>query len=280
MALLGNDYWASIEVKEFNVDEFIESVYQEFAGTEHEESREELMNLWNKVLSVTSPRGDASLYPNNNGKHRAAAMKVWHKAGDFWRAKYHQGDQLLCDQHGIALTKNDLASIAKAKAGSGTVLGTEAQGDATEAPVEVAVPAVSSRSREGIKEAAPATPKPEPRPEPQQLDLFMMNHQPSAISHQPSDHSHQPSPTPRPQRRRRASKPAPSVVTTPLHQQGGVGGGSIAIEQPVPEPNATKNVLTVLGTMLAMSVLLVILWETGLIIPLGLLGLVISGFFH
>lgn len=271
MALLGNAYWASIEVKEFNVDEFIESVYQEFAGTEHEESREELKSLWTKVLSVTSPRGDASLYPNNNCKHRAAAMKVWHKAGDFWRAKYRQGDQLLCDQHGIALTKNDLASIAKAKAGSGAVFSPEAQGDATEAPVEVAVPAVPSRSREGIKEAAPATPKPEPRPEPQQLDLFMMSHQPSAISHQPS-------PTPRPQRRRRASKPAPSVVTTPLHQQGGVGGGSIAMQQPVPEPNATKNVLTVIGAMLGMSILLMILWQTGLIIPLGLIGLVISGF--
>ena len=181
MALLGNAYWASIEVKEFNVDEFIENVYQEFAGTEHEESREELKSLWAKVLSVTNPRGDASLYPNNNGKHRAAAMKVWHKAGDFWRAKYRQGDQLLCDQHGIALTKNDLASIAKAKAGSGAENGHEAQGDATEEPVEVAVPAVPSRSREGIKEAAPATPKPEPRPEPQQLDLFMMSHQPSSF---------------------------------------------------------------------------------------------------
>ena len=278
MALLGNAYWASIEVKEFNVDEFIENVYQEFAGTEHEESREELMNLWNKVLSVTSPRGDASLYPNNNSKHRAAAMKVWHKAGDFWRAKYRQGDQLLCDQHGIALTKNDLASIARAKAGSGAENGPEAQGDATEAPVEVAIPAVPSRSREGIKESAPATPKPEPRPEPQQLDLFMMSHHPSVISHQPSAISHQPSaishqlsPTPRPQRRRQRRSHQPSALRRQPSK-------AVAIEQPVPEPNATKNVLTVIGTMLGMSILLMILWQTGLIIPLGLIGLVISGF--
>ena len=66
--------------------------------------------------------------------------------------------------------------------------------------------------------------------------------------------------------------------STPLPQQGGVGGGSIAIEQPVPEPNATKNVLTVIGAMLGMSILLMVLWQTGLIIPLGLIGLVISGF--
>lgn len=82
------------EAHPFDVDAFIESVYQEFAGTEFEESREVLRSVWTSVLSVTSPCGDASLYPNKNGQHRAAAMKVWHKAGDYWRRGLRLGDTL------------------------------------------------------------------------------------------------------------------------------------------------------------------------------------------
>ena len=242
MALFGNAYWASIEVKEFNVDEFIESVYQEFAGTEHEESREDLMDLWTKVLSVTSPRGDASLYPNNNGKHRAAAMKVWHKAGDFWRAKYRLGDKLLCDQHGIALTKNDLASIAKAHC-SAEEGRTEDEGrtdstDGTDNMVAEPQPEVQQE------------PKPEPKAEPQQLDLFAMQARPQ-----------------RRQRRRRE----PSVVTTPIHQQGGAGGGSVALDHPL------RNVMRMAAIGAAMVCVGVLLMETGLIIPVGVAGLLIGG---
>ena len=240
MALFGNAYWASIEVKEFNVDEFIESVYQEFAGTEHEESREELKSLWTKVLSVTSPRGDASLYPNNNGQHRAAAMKVWHKAGDFWRAKYRLGDKLLCDQNGIALTKNDLASIAKAKC-SAEEGRTEDEGrtDSTDS-TDIQV----------------AEPQPEPKAEPQQLDLFMMGHQPSDIGHQPS-------PTPRPRRRRQAIATAPAVPS--------------ASDEGMTEPSPSRNVMRMAAIGAAMVCVGVLLMETGLIIPVGVAGLLIGG---
>lgn len=237
MALLGNAYWASIEVKEFDVDEFINSVYQEFAGTEHEESREALRSLWNKVLSVTSPRGDASLYPNNNGAHRAAAMKVWHKAGDFWRAKYRQGDKLLCDQNGIALNQSDLACIAKAKCST--------EEDHTE----------------GV------------RPEPRELDLFAMQAENERLRAEIEQmkqervqsvavaqrHTRQPR-TPRPSRQRQTSTAA------------------VAIEQPLEEPDATKNVLRFLGVVVCMTLVLVLLWKTGLIIPLGVIGLGIGGF--
>lgn len=113
------------------------------------------------------------------------------------------------------------------------------------------------------------------------------------ISHQPipadaptsslSAIRHQPSPTPRP--RRRASKPAPSVVTTPLHQQGGAGGGSVcggsvrsvALEQS-DDLQGLKNVGKALAIVIGLSAVLVVLWQTGLIIPLGLIGLGISGF--
>ena len=77
-----------------DVDGFIESVYQEFAGTEFEESRETLRSIWTAVLSVKSPRGDASLYPNKNGAKRAAAMKVWLCAGEYWRRGFRHSDTL------------------------------------------------------------------------------------------------------------------------------------------------------------------------------------------
>ena len=84
--------WA--ERHPLNVDQFIEDVYQEFAGTEFEESREALHKVWTAMLSVRNPQGDASIYPNNNGARRAAAMKVWLLAGDYWRRGFRMGDVL------------------------------------------------------------------------------------------------------------------------------------------------------------------------------------------
>ena len=84
--------WA--ERHPLNVDQLIEDVYQEFAGTEFEESREALRKVWTATLSVRNPQGDASIYPNNNGARRAAAMKIWHTAGDYWRRGLRQGDTL------------------------------------------------------------------------------------------------------------------------------------------------------------------------------------------
>ena len=77
-------------------------------------------------------------------------------------------------------------------------------------------------------------------------------------------------PTRRP-RRRRASKPAPSVVTTPIHQQGGAGGGSVALDQPL------RNVMRMVAIGAAMVCVGVLLMETGLIIPVGVAGLLIGG---
>ena len=83
--------WA--ERHPLNVDQFIEDVYQEFAGTEFEESREELRKVWTATLSMPV-QGDKSVYPNNNGARRAAAMKVWMLAGDYWRRGLRLGDVL------------------------------------------------------------------------------------------------------------------------------------------------------------------------------------------
>ena len=78
----------------FDVDAFIEEVYNMFAGTEYEESRDALRRTWTAVLSVRSQRGDATLYPNRNGAKRPALMQVWGKAGDYWRRGFRTGDVL------------------------------------------------------------------------------------------------------------------------------------------------------------------------------------------
>ena len=83
--------WA--ERHPLNVDQLIEDVYQEFAGSEFEESREALRKVWMATLSMPV-RGDKSVYPNKNGAHRPAAMKVWHVAGDYWRRGLRLGDTL------------------------------------------------------------------------------------------------------------------------------------------------------------------------------------------
>ena len=83
--------WA--ERHPLNVDQFIEDVYQEFAGSEFEESREALRKVWTATLQMPVC-GDKTVYPNNNGAHRPAAMKIWHTAGDYWRRGLRLGDTL------------------------------------------------------------------------------------------------------------------------------------------------------------------------------------------
>ena len=109
----GNVYYISrmtsdwAERHPLNVDQFIEDVYREFEDTEFEESREELRRVWTAVLSVSSPQGDASLYPNRGGRRRAAAMKVWLLAGDYWRRGFRTGDTLPAMVPGCRITRID-----------------------------------------------------------------------------------------------------------------------------------------------------------------------------
>ena len=72
------------------------------------------------------------------------------------------------------------------------------------------------------------------------------------------------------------------VLSTLLPKQGGAGGGSVgsvslALEQS-DELQGLKNVGKALAIVIGLSAVLVVLWQTGLIIPLGLIGLGISGF--
>ena len=85
-----------------DVDGFIEDVYQKYLMMAEDDpslkgwvrSREELHRLWSMVLSCKNPAGDASLYPNRDGRQDPACMEVWHLAGDYWRRGLRYGDVL------------------------------------------------------------------------------------------------------------------------------------------------------------------------------------------
>lgn len=248
-----------------NVDGFIESVYQEFKGTEFEEPREVLRKVWVDVISDMNPRGNASLFPNKKlpetqqPQRRAAAMKVWLLAGDYWRRGLRITDTLPCLVPGCKITRLEDGGWIALFPKDEHLLTTTDLTDYTDKNVVTTAPVIDEPAEPQQE------PQPEPKPEPRQLDLFAMQA--------------------RPQRRRRASKPAPSAVTTPLHQQGGAGGGSVgsvgpaslALEQS-DELQGLKNVGKALAIVIGLSAVLVVLWQTGLIIPLGLIGLGISGF--
>ena len=94
-----NDY---AERHPFDVDVFIERVYQKYQQIAAEDpqcaawarTREELKKQWVMTLGCTRVSGDATIYPNRNGRHEPALMEVWTMAGDYWRRGFHLNDTL------------------------------------------------------------------------------------------------------------------------------------------------------------------------------------------
>ena len=283
----------------FDVDAFIESVYQEFTGTEFEESREVLRSVWTAVLSVTNPRGDASLYPNNNGRKRAAAMKVWAKAGDYWRRGFRQGDTLPDmvpmtkitrldegswialfpkDEHLLTTTNftNDKNVDLAVDSATDSFLNTNCHELTTNIePTE----GVTTDDTDNIEAARNQC-------EPQQLDLFafqQLQQENERLQAQIAQMRAQQrrddecaerftredsSSRPQPARRPQSSRRRPATVRRPQPQ-------AVAAVDIEPENNHT--VLKTLGFIAAASVALVVIYETGLLIPLGLIGLATGG---
>ena len=259
----------------FDVDAFIESVYQEFAGTEFEENREALHSVWTTVLSVTNPRGNASLYPNKNGAKRAAAMKVWHKAGDYWRRGLRIGDTLpdmvpmtkitrLDDGSWIALFPKDMHLLQSQPEPAVSV-------EPAAVPQQPAEPAAVEQPTDPAESAV--TEPVRNQCEPQQLDLFafqQLQQENERLRLQLSQQQSQP----RPRRQRQKSS----------RQSCSVRSGSVAASQavcpaiPLQEDNHDrKSLLKAVGMVAAATVAMLVIYETGLLIPLGLIGLATGG---
>lgn len=261
----------------FDVDAFIESVCQEFAGTEFEENREALHGIWNAVLSDMNPRGDASLYPNNNGQHRPAAMKVWHKAGDYWRRGLRIGDTLpdmvpmtkitrLDDGSWIALFPKDM-HLLNDSAPSDSVAEPAAT-PVQEAPAEP----IAVEQQETPTEPAVTEPV-RNQGEPQQLDLFafqQLQQENERLRQQLSQAQEQP----RPRRKRQQSSERSCSVRSGSVAASRVACPAITLQE---DNHDRQNLLKAIGIMAAATVALLVIYETGLLIPLGLIGLATGG---
>jgi hypothetical protein len=266
-----------------DVDGFIESVYQEFAGTEFEESREVLHGVWTAVLSVISPCGDASLYPNNYGRKRAAAMKVWHKAGDYWRRGLRIGDTLPDMEPMTKITRLDggswIALFPKDEHLLTTTNFTNDKNDESTEEVNTNDHELNTNDHELENvntDGTDCTDNIEPvrnQSEPQQLDLFafqQLQQENGRLRLQLSQAQEQP----RPRRQRKQSSERPCSVRS----------GSVAASQaacpaiPLQENNSDlKDLFKAIGMVAVATVALFVIYETGLLIPLGLIGLVTGG---
>ena len=253
------------EAHPLDVDAFIESVYQEFAGTEFEESREVLRSIWTAVLSVTSPCGDASLYPNKNGAKRAAAMKVWAKAGDYWRRGLRLGDTIphmepmtkitrLDDGGWIALFPKDMPLL-------------QSQPEPAANVESVAVPQQPAEP--------PAEPPVRNQSEPQQLDLFAKLQQETDALHariaemERQEQAHQ--------ENRNSTERQHNEQPEWKRKLEEQWHASHPCENSYIKHASNHERLKTVGMVAAASAAILVVWQTGLVIPIGLIGLATSG---
>ena len=261
-----SNYWATREVMTFDVDKFIADVCKKYEQMAQEnpalaawaKTEEELRKLWDAVLNVRRPGGDASLYPNAHGP-QPALMEVWHKAGDFWRAKYRLGDKLLCDQNGAALSPAELGWIAKAKAeteehiySNHTENAPAAAGEANTEPNFITDFTLGGAVREDS----------EPIFENIEDDRGQV---PGRSQTRENVAARDPSPVIQ-RRKKKAAEPKPQQLS--LFDQ--------ELQEEQEEP-AVNKLMRGAGYLAAATVAIIIVYQTGLIIPLGLIGLATSG---
>ena len=267
------NYQATREIRTFDVDAFINDVYNRFCGTPNEESREDLQQLFDKVL--TMPRGgDASLYPNAHGP-RPALLEVWHKAGDFWRTNgFSKPARLLCDQNGIVIDEETAQKIATAKAaisGTDSTTATEST-EATETP------------QDAQADASEAIIQPASEPSSDTEDAAILSdtddYDPGVIVPEAA----YPSPTPRRRRTRRTRTAAASLpslfdgceitdsadapVETPANNEATPASGIVATLKGITSNKTAREIAKGVGILAAFA----IIYECGLIIPFALLG--------
>ena len=279
-----SNYWATREVMTFDVDKFIADVCKKYEQMAQEnpalaawaKTEEELRKLWDAVLNVRRPGGDASLYPNQHGP-QPALMEVWHKAGDFWRAKYRLGDTLLCDQNGAALSPTELGWIAKAKASSDTenddIL--YDSNHATEGGLLPTENNLQANTEDATPAAAGVTNT--------ETNITTDQGAASSDARQPIFETDDRGQVPG-RKRTRAKAPArdPSPViqrrkkkaAEPKPQQLSLFDQELQAEEEEP---AANKLMRGAGYLVAASVAIILVWQTGLIIPLGLIGLATSG---
>ena len=269
----------------FDVDGFIEGVFQEFAGTEFEASREELHRVWTAVLSVTSPCGDPSIFPNKNGAKRAAAMKVWHKAGDYWRRGLRVGDTLPDRVPMTTITRMDdgwIALFPKDKhllneKGTANSEKCEKPAEHEDSSTPELLRDFDTNDHESATNGHESTGS---REEPRQLDLFAQLQQENEtlqariaeLERRERERREQEcAERLRREEASRRARPQPAPVRSQQRLDR-------TAAEPFDSPAGDSHPwLKTVGYLAAACVALLVIWQTGLIIPLGLIGLATSG---
>ena len=186
-------------------------------------------------------------------------MKVWHKAGDYWRRGLRISDALpdmvpmtkitrLDDGSWIAIFPKDMNLLTT------TNLTNETNDESAEE--------VTTNNTDEMDNIEPARNQGEPK----QLDLFAFQQLQQENEHLRLQLSQQQA-QPRTRRQRQPRKPA---AVRPSH--------SVCPAIPLQEDNHDRqNLLKAIGMVAAATVALFVIYETGLLIPLGLIGLATGG---
>jgi hypothetical protein len=170
-----------------------------------------------------------------------ALIEAWNKAGEYHTKGLRLGDVLPEQTPACKITRlEDGGWIALFPKDAHLLTTTQPVEPRTEAECHTDI----TENTEMVVDEPQQEPQPEPKPEPRQLDLFAMQA------------------SPRPRRHAAAVAAASPAV---------------CIEQ-TDELQGLKNIGKALAIVIGLSAVLVVLWQTGLIIPLGLIGLGISGF--
>ena len=262
----------------FDVDTFIESVFQKWQACEtvgFRETREALRRQWDATLGERNPRGNSALYPNKNGEKHPALMEVWHKAGDYWRRGLRLDDVLPAvvppckitrsEDGWVALFPKDMHLLEQsipAPVGEGSGVGS-----VTSTAVEPTEPAEQEQP-----EVCPAVfPQEEEEEAPIPSPLAQMQAELEAL------------------RRENARLQAERELHRQLHrsssrrkhdgQRPDIDRRTDAPAQPATarcKPTG-RRWLKPLAVAAASVVACVVIYETGLLIPMGLIGLATSG---
>ena len=280
-----------------DVEGFIEGVYQEFAGTAYEESRETLHKVWRAVLGCKNPCGDRTLYPNRNGGHRPASMKVWLKAGEYWRMGLRPGDTLprmapmhritrLDNGEWIALFPKDMHLLESEESEECRVKSEEFSSEegrvntnctnctndhAEPVVIETTTDCTNDKNElEVVEEGRENTNCTNEHAEPASVDtdnaeLELLRAENQRLQEQIAQMASQP----RPRRQRKPRKPRVESESMTVSQEPMTASCQAS--------DAMKNIMMMLGGVMALSLVLFVILETGLLIPLGLIGLATGG---
>ena len=263
----------------FDVDAFIESVFQKYEQMAQEdayaramgwnETREALRRQWDATLGERNPRGNAALYPNKNGEKHPALIEVWLKAGDYWRRGLRLGDVLPAVVPPCKITRTEEGWIALFPKDIHLL---ERQADQPAKPeTEVTAPAVEPAEQEQPEVCPAVLPQEEEEEAPTPSPLAQMQAELEAL------------------RSENARLQAERELQRQLHrsrsrrvsdgQRPDIDRHTDESEQPATARRkpTDRHWLKPLTVAAASVVACVVIYETGLLIPMGLIGLATSG---